>query len=101
MVVVPNRHSLRHHRNNRMEWQILVQPEPLRRNPVPYSVRFSSGPRGSLCGLIVAAMLTTNVRQSFDDHHGTDIPYRGQLYHSGKNHNAAGSAILSPESKVV
>jgi hypothetical protein len=102
MVVVPNRRSLRHYRDNRVERQILVQSEPLRKHAVPYAVSLSRGLRGIPAGIVVTtSMLTSRAKQSFYDHHGTDIPYRGQLYHLGKNHDAAGSAILSPESKVL
>lgn len=35
------------------------------------------------------------VKQDFDDHHGTNIPYCCQLYHLRADHKAARSSILS------
>ena len=101
MVVVPNCCSLWHYRSNRLEWLILVQPEPLRKHTVPYTVHLGRVPRSPSLGFVTMVMLTVRVKQSFNDHHGTNIPYRSQLYHLGKNYKAAGTLIPLPESKIL
>ena len=39
MVAIPDRCCLRNYRNNRVEWPIVVQQEPLPAHAVPYAVR--------------------------------------------------------------
>jgi len=91
VVVVPDRHSLRLARNDRLEWPIVVKQEPAPTQGVYHAVlRVSSNQ-------LRTVTLTTGARQDFNDDRGTYTIHRGQLHHLGTDHKTAWTAILSPK----